>query len=44
MAFRGPTHVAKGTITREPGQLVPNDECVIDILIVQYWINVMKQY
>ena len=44
MASRGPTYVAKGTTTRGPGQLVPNNECTIDRLSVQSWINVMKQY
>ena len=44
MASRGYTYVAKGTATRGPGKWVPNDECVIDRLRVQYCINVMKQY
>ena len=43
MASSVPTYVSKGTTTRGPGQRVPNDECVIDRLRVQYWINVMKQ-
>ena len=39
----GPTYVAKVTTTRRPGQWVPNDECLIERLRVQSWINVMKQ-
>ena len=43
VASRGPTYVAKGTTTRGPGQWVPNDECAIDRLSVQSWINAIKQ-
>ena len=44
VASRGPTYVAKGTTPRGPVQWLPNDECVIDRLRLQSWINVMKQY
>ena len=40
---RGPTYVEKGTTTRRPVQWVPHDECEIDRLRVQSWINLMKQ-
>ena len=43
VASRGPTYVANETTTRGPGQWVPNDECAIDRLSVQSWINILKQ-